>query len=97
MSIKLYILSFNSDLGVRDKITSHLDTDRVNIRDWYYCLTNTIFIASIYSAKELTEFLKPLNIKNKARFVITELNRNIQYWGWLPNNAWKFINKYNQT
>lgn len=88
------MFNFNSDLGSRAKITSHLDTDKVNISDWYFCMTNTIFIASTFSAKQLAEFLKPLDIKNKARFVITELNRNVQYWGWLPDNAWNFINKY---
>lgn len=92
--MKLYFLHFNDSLGTREQITAHLDTNTREIIDWYYCMTNTIFIVSNYTAKQLAEFLKPLDKKNVGRFVVIELNRDSEYWGWLPDDAWEFIKKY---
>lgn len=90
----LYQLSFNDDFATRDQITAHLDKDRTHIQDWYYCMSNTIFIASTYSSEALRKYIEKLNTEQKRRFFISGIYRLPNYDGWLPKSAWEFINKY---
>lgn len=94
MKKKIYCLNFNDNLGTRDQITSLLDSNRDKIPNWYYCMTNTIFIVSFYTAKELAEFIKKLDKDNVARFFVQEIIPNSNSWGFLPQDAHSFINKY---
>ena len=88
----LYVLTFNDSFATREKITAYLDNRKDIVSDWYYCLTNAIFIASSASAKQLTEVL--LGLSKTGRFLVSEIKSIPCNDGWLPQNAWDFINKY---
>lgn len=91
--MNLYALSFNDDFASRDRITAHLDTRRDLVGDWYYCLTNTIFIASPVTVHFLNDFL--LSLSRTGRFFLSPVGK-YNHQGWLPKDAWDFINKYAQ-
>ncbi len=88
------MLQFNDNLGTREQITAHLDAHSNQPIDWYYCMTNTIFIATSLPAIQLLDYIRQKAQSPEARIFITELNRGCEYWGWLPKNAWNFIDKY---
>ena len=95
--MKLYVLNFNDSLGTREQITTHLDKNRTHVQDWYYCMPNTMFIASTLTAQKLIEYLQELDTSAAARYFVQELNTSTTYYGWLPEDAWKFVDKYKKT
>ena len=94
MESNLYILNFNDNLGTREQIANHLDTNKTNIQNWFYCMTNTIFIASTYSAHDLADFIKKLDKSKSSRFFVIKIVTGTDSWGWLPQEAHNFINQY---
>ncbi len=90
---KLYLFNFNDSLGTREKITAHLDTNPKYIHNWYYCMTNTIFIISSYTAQQLFDFIQKIDNQKTSRFIVSEMDSSYDYQGWLPKDAWDFINK----
>lgn len=96
MTQGLYSVTFNNNFATRDNIVAHLDTRRDVIIDWYYCLTNTIFVVSTLNGSQLRDFLKPIASSAEGRFFISEIKKYPANDGWLPQGAWDFINKYSQ-
>ncbi len=93
----LYILNFNDNFSTRDQITAQLDSRRDLVQDWYYCLTNSIFIESSLSTTQLRDFLLTISKEHpNARIFISTIKKFPLNDGWLPQPAWDFINKYSQ-
>lgn len=82
-----YILIFSDSVGTRDEVKQFVDS-RPEITTWYTCMSNAFFIRSGLTAKQLTDlFSKYTN--EKGRFII--LNCNTDRNGWLPQQAWDFM------
>lgn len=92
----LYALTFNDNFANRDRIVAHLNTRQDVIINWYYCLTNTIFIVTTLNGVQLRDFLRQIPAPSEGRFFISEIKKYPANDGWLPQAAWDFINKYSQ-
>jgi hypothetical protein len=89
--MRIYLLSFNDNLGSREKVTAFLDT-RTEVADWIAFLPHTIGFTSDYTADQLLEIFE--DEYPKGWFFISEIimdNSN----GLLGKDVWKFLNKAN--
>ncbi len=62
-----------------------------NKNSWAHYMSSLWFIATQESAKELGQQLLPL-IFQGDRILVTEVSS--ERWGWLPQKAWDWLNRY---
>jgi hypothetical protein len=62
---------------------------------WYlnYSIRGRRKRGSLGSNEQLAQYLKSLDHSESARFMVTEIKKG-HYFGWLPEEAWKYIDKY---
>lgn len=58
------------------------------IPNWYSVLPQTVFVASAYSASELTDFIRK-EVKDITRLLVLDAKTDRN--GWLPKPAWEFL------
>lgn len=98
MNYKVYIINFDKD-GVYDKFDynkfhNDLITTKGIINWWHYISSSYIIITEWnVLANQVTELVQDL-MPNK-KFFVCELNLK-NHNGWLPEDAWEWINSFNQ-
>ena len=60
-----------------------------NVGTWWHYLNNIWIINTILTAKQISDRLNPLIDKNDHIFIVS-INKD--YAGWLPRNAWNWLN-----
>ena len=88
----LYIIVFNDAGSPREKLVSHFNLRPDMVIDWYYCITNSIFIASNKTPAEIRDFIRTVTGDN--RIFLSEITSKSRVDGWMPKTAWDFIGKY---
>ena len=83
-----FLLSFNDSVVSRQVILNFLDTRR-EVLNWYAPLQGGVFIISNANAQTLAALVR--QAFPNLFFVIAELPRGYND-GWLPADAWNFIN-----
>lgn len=84
-----YLVSY--DLKVPGKKYDDLYSLFKSYPDYYHVLESEWFIASDSSAQEISEAIKKVTDKSDLWFV-SKITSG--YYGWLSEDAWKWLNKY---
>lgn len=85
---RLFLLSYNDELGTREQIKNALDQNRL-VSTWRYDLPHSFYIVSSASAKELAISIR--NSLPNGRFVVTLADED--YWGWNTDETWYLFEK----
>jgi len=88
---KAYLLAFSDDLGTRVEIKEFLEV-MPSVLTWRYDMTNAFYIISEKTAETIASELLE-RIKNRGRFIITEVTDNRQ--GWLTKDSW-YLMRYKE-
>lgn len=86
---RCFLVGFNAlSLAVQD-LTAFFDT-RSEIVNWYSILMGQVFVISALDAKTLNHLI--VNRFPKGLFIVAQLDPSTTD-GWLPQEAWDFINQ----
>ena len=86
--MKLLIITYEVDLspGGYVKFYNVLRSSEA----WWHYMTNTWLLHTKESPQKLYEKLAPIISKND-KLLIIEITNTKNYYGWLPSEAWKWI------
>jgi len=89
---RIFLLTYNDDLGTRDQIKEALDKNSL-VLTWRYDLPHCFYLVSEVNAKKLAESIRTL--LPTGRFIVTAADDD--YWGWNNDHTWYlFSNKTNK-
>jgi hypothetical protein len=86
---RCFLIGFNALLQPVQDLTSFFDT-RAEIVDWYGILPGQLFVISGLDVKTLNLLI--VSRFPKGFFIVTQLDPSVTD-GWLPEEAWNFINR----
>ncbi len=86
--MKPYLFSFNATMGTRQQVLDFLDT-LPQVLNWYAPLPQSVILISDSPMQKLSELIH--NHYPMSFFIITEIVDKANN-GWLPREAWEFIN-----
>ena len=92
---KMYLITYSADMS----FNNHLVRERMNyllnvgyITDWWYYVDNTYLVICTLDANTLCNEIYPY--VNRNCLIVEVKPENAQ--GWLPMDAWNWINKYRE-
>ncbi|MDE0518788.1 MAG: hypothetical protein OXH36_04450 [Bdellovibrionales bacterium] len=90
---KIYLITYSTDIPFNSNVIYQRMNDLLHkrhITDWWYYIDNTYLVACSLDVNELYNLIySAIN----RHLLIVEINpKNAQ--GWLPQDAWNWINKY---
>jgi hypothetical protein len=83
-----YLFVHTEQYGTREKVKAFIESRPDIIVNWYYCLPNSFFIVSPYTAEQLSNHLHSFSATGWFVVLDTATDRN----GWLPKTAWELMN-----
>jgi hypothetical protein len=86
---RCFLIGFNPLSLAVQELTGFFDT-RAEIVNWYSILVGQIFVISALDAKTLNRLI--VNRFPKGFFIVAQLDPSATD-GWLPQEAWDFINQ----
>lgn len=86
----VYFIVFSTKAVTHERAKEFLDK-APEVENWYTCIANTFFIVSPYTANSLTDIICERLTGGTGRFFITDVATDTN--GWLPKQAWDFLNK----
>lgn len=83
-----YLMVYGDNLGSREQIKEVLN-EMPEVIHWRFDMPNSFYIFSEASAEELLNKIRTIR-GGKGRCLIVKM---VQYYGWLPNKTWEFLEK----
>lgn len=87
--MKILMLVFESKGSVNESnIMAILNHHRI---DYWHHIKNTFLVDTHHSPRSFTGLFEPIFQNSETRFFVVEITN--EYWGYLPLDAWAWINK----
>ena len=90
---KVYLITYSTDITFNNNIVRERINDLLNkgyIFDWWYYIDNTYLVACTLDVNTLYSAI--CSSINRHLLIVEIKPENTQ--GWLPKDAWDWINKY---
>lgn len=85
MTLWAYVIAFDEGVS-QQALISALDAEPA-IKNWYACMSHTVFVVSDQSASGVSEIVRK-HIGNH-RFIVLDVQTDRQ--GWLPPKVWQWL------
>ena len=93
----IYLITYNTDFNFNRAVFHehiHLLHKEGTIIDWWHYIDNTYIVVTKLDINSIHNIIFP-EVPHRNLFIIEIHPKNFQ--GWLPKNAWSWLNKYSRT